>query len=250
MHILKSTRTSEDGQTLGSKCRTWEDKKSGPRMCKEARNLWRETANAALVKTGLPPMEEPDEETPRQIHLGPKRAAMERRGVHTEAGTYNREVSRLRKIEAALKEQKAEQVAENSLKEETRPLALEVMENDRRAHAGATRTEWQAQHERVAGMMEKLTKSHSMADITVSTVEHFPKNQEETAYAAFLNMLQRARRTVPRVAGLLSRFIPSKTPEPKTDPLPAATIPKTKPEEEKSSEQRRKQRTRGRERDD
>lgn len=96
-HVLTTTRALGP-EGFAGKTRELDDRKSG--AVEEVRAKWAEISNAALERAQV--AERVDhrsherrgiEEAPT-VHLGPAAAAMERRGVETERGTWNRLVSR------------------------------------------------------------------------------------------------------------------------------------------------------------
>ena len=105
-HLILSTRSSSDARTLDAKkARVWDDRKTGPETCTDAREAWIDLANAALTRAGHRPSltfsAEPD--TLPQRHLGPVRAGLEARGERTDAGDYNRAVQARNTAAAALR---------------------------------------------------------------------------------------------------------------------------------------------------
>lgn len=93
-HLIVATRSSEDGLTLSSKkARIWDDQKTGPETCVQARQLWIDIGNRHLVLAGHPAslsFSAPEGVIPKE-HLGPGQAALEGKGVATTGGNRNRE---------------------------------------------------------------------------------------------------------------------------------------------------------------
>jgi len=101
-HIIKATRKSDDGTSFGPKCRIWEDSKTGPKTCKEARRIFIDRTNEALseIEQTLPIR---DSETISQLHLGPAKSAKERkRPGSTPEGRYNQKVKQHEQLKRKL----------------------------------------------------------------------------------------------------------------------------------------------------
>ncbi|MCH5146358.1 MobA/MobL family protein [Desulfovibrio sp. UIB00] len=99
-HLLFSTRQIlADG--FGSKTRELDDKKSGPAELEHLRAEWELYANRALSGAGQTSridhrtLTEQGEDRLPTRHMGPTATAMERRGVRTERGRWNRKVAAL-----------------------------------------------------------------------------------------------------------------------------------------------------------
>ncbi|WP_310622453.1 MobA/MobL family protein [Flexibacterium corallicola] len=104
-HLLTSTRQTL-GNDLGEKVsREWSDtrrKKHGlggrAADLKEARQVWEQKANKSLEMAGHAQtvdhrsLEAQNEKRAPTVHLGPIASEMERRGIKTDLGNYNREV--------------------------------------------------------------------------------------------------------------------------------------------------------------
>ena len=110
-HILTTTREiTPDG--FGAKTRILDDRKSGE--IKLVRAAWAELANQALARAGHEArvdhrsLQVQGTDRAATIHLGAAASAMERRGVLTERGNLNREITALNQALEALAEKRAE----------------------------------------------------------------------------------------------------------------------------------------------
>ena len=93
--IMWTTREF-DGEKLTVKTRILDDKRSGPKEIVWLREQWAKRVNEKLVRLGqsIDPRsyKEQGSEKLVQKHLGRKAAALERQGIETEIGKYNRKV--------------------------------------------------------------------------------------------------------------------------------------------------------------
>lgn len=98
-HILTTTRKINPDGSLSEKTRILDDKKT--KEVERIRETWAYLANEALARADKSErishksLEAQGVERMPTIHLGPAATAMERRGIKTERGEYNREVLEL-----------------------------------------------------------------------------------------------------------------------------------------------------------
>lgn len=119
-HLLCSTRKIEQGQDgtpiLGAKTREWNDPRTSKEMVTNERAEWANTVNKALEREGISETLDPRSYAEQGLeilptkHLGVHAMALERQGIATELGDYNREVERhnVKVIELAEKRQERE----------------------------------------------------------------------------------------------------------------------------------------------
>lgn len=113
-HVLITTRRS-NGENLGEKARELDDQRSGPKVVEAWRTEWGRLAVEALRAADRPASVDmrswvrrltaeglPADLVEGEEHLGPARAAVERRGQRTEAGTRNRQRRWRRRVVAPL----------------------------------------------------------------------------------------------------------------------------------------------------
>jgi hypothetical protein len=103
-HLMCSTRGvsrgSEGEIVFGLKTRAWDVKPTGPELVRAERAHWAEAVNQALERAGQTVRVDHRSHVERgtgllaTLHLGPDATQLERQGVRTEAGDYNREVIR------------------------------------------------------------------------------------------------------------------------------------------------------------
>ena len=109
-HVLTTTR-SIDNDGLKEKTRILDDKKQGKEEIKKLRHIWFAICNDSLEKAGYK-----DRLDPRSfheqgldilptIHLGPAATNLERQGIKTDLGNYNRDITARNAAQAKNKSQ-------------------------------------------------------------------------------------------------------------------------------------------------
>lgn len=244
-HIIMADRISDDGRTLGKKARSWSDQKTGPELCKDARALWVEMANQHLKAAGHKgdlTTENPEGVRP-EMHMGPKAAAMEKKGVKTRVGNFNRNVRAAKALTARRQEmekqapQKAAQpipeppppeAPQKPVQAIPEPPAPKPLPVQNKPAEQAARTAW----EHIDGgrdipamvavqNVRKRTETDSEAQATLLRVRVQQGKEEEQARRDFVGWLRRlpekAREGVRGLARSFGLNIPPPTPPPQQE---------------------------------
>lgn len=102
-HLLLSSRRLEcnvGAWQFTTKTQEWDDRHQFRQSLSDLRQQWEQLVNHALERAGLDARvsagRSPDGLA--QVHLGPTATALERRGVSTARGTYNRQIKALRQV--------------------------------------------------------------------------------------------------------------------------------------------------------
>lgn len=126
-HLVWTTRTVTDDGIFGAKTRQLDDIRTSRGEITWLRSMIAETINRHLADDGLDARVDPrsrrarllageisEGESARALHLGPAASAMERRGLQTDAGDYNRLITELRSTARDVREIENELVQDGS----------------------------------------------------------------------------------------------------------------------------------------
>lgn len=173
-HILTTTRSYQNGQ-LGEKTRVLDSPKTSGKEVESMRKVWADIANRALEKAGHEVRIDPRSLKKQGIdreptsHLGPAATAMERRGLQTEKGEYNRiilESQAEQKELAALEQQQTGMNAARSRAHQWRQeQARAAAEAQRRAEMEKERQREKEEAERKRRAQEQEREAKAAAEL-------------------------------------------------------------------------------------
>jgi hypothetical protein len=134
-HIMPTTR-SVTPKGFGNKNRVWNDR----RKLAEWRKSWADVNNRAFERKGLDvridhrSYKDQGIDKEPQIHMGHKAWALEKKGVRTEKGDYNREIQRRNKEREERKKQHTQEIRKNTTNinsdKQFAPIKTEPFENN------------------------------------------------------------------------------------------------------------------------
>jgi hypothetical protein len=208
-HILMTTRVVDADGRFGAKTRALDDRKTGPEQIEALRYEWEQRVNRELARAGatarisasrtnLEPME----------HLGPRRTALERRGVRTAAGNRNRRKAAARTRAAALVREirtleAAEQATPPTAARPTPPALYTLNQQAAAVWSGAldVRRSVEERAARLGRQVEMMNRQHGTAAVFDAIRDGAPRRRD--AWAVIRTIASKAAETATEAARLI-----------------------------------------------